>query len=333
MKYLVVTSINGPTLPMKKFSTGANENNYKFVIIGDKKSPDSYELEHVDFYSIDAQKKLPYRYSEICPTGHYARKNIGYLLAFAGGATEILETDDDNAPLDGIWAPRSPKQSVRTCSTDGWVNLYSYFTPKFIWPRGFPLDLVRQSPPPFDKLPETEIICPVHQGLADRNPDVDAIYRLLFDLPIDFDRNEPVAIANNAWCPFNSQNTTWWREAFPLMYLPFYCSFRMTDIWRSFVTQRILFENGLGILFHHSTVYQDRNDHDLMRDFSDEVDGYKRSKELVSALQNLKLGGKRNSMLADLVKCYERLIELGFVDAKEMSLLSAWCDDCEKILD
>src|SRR5438270_335676 len=82
-------------------------------------------------------------------------------------------------------------------------------------------------------LERKEIYCPIQQGLADENPDVDAIYRLAFPLPLTFRTDRRIALGGSAWCPFNSQNTTWTREAFPLLYLPSYCSFRMTDIWRS----------------------------------------------------------------------------------------------------
>jgi hypothetical protein len=75
--------------------------------------------------------------------------------------------------------------------------------------------------------------------LADENPDVDAIYRLTLPLPIIFNKANNVALGNNSFCPFYSQNRTWFKEAFPLLYLSSHCSFRMTDIWRSFVAQRI----------------------------------------------------------------------------------------------
>ena len=55
---------------------------------------------------------------------------------------------------------------------------------------------------------------------------------------------------------------------YPLLYLPAYCSFRMTDIWRSFVAQRIAWENGWRLLFHGPTMEQERNVHDLMKDFA-----------------------------------------------------------------
>jgi hypothetical protein len=71
------------------------------------------------------------------------------------------------------------------------------------------------------------------QGIADENPDVDAIYRLILPLPQNFAKDVCVALARGSWSPFNSQNTMWWKYAAPLMYLPSYRNFRITDIWRS----------------------------------------------------------------------------------------------------
>ena len=47
----------------------------------------------------------------------------------------------------------------------------------------------------------------------------------------------------------------------------------MTDIWRSFVVQRILWENEWRLSFHSLTAYQERNAPSLMRDFEDEISG------------------------------------------------------------
>ena len=57
-----------------------------------------------------------------------------------------------------------------------------------------------------DTLPEAAARCAIQQGLANRNPDVDAIYRLVLPLPLDFDRHPGVISRRGAWCPLNSQN-------------------------------------------------------------------------------------------------------------------------------
>jgi hypothetical protein len=51
-----------------------------------------------------------------------------------------------------------------------------------IWPRGLPIDAVAE---PIRPLSEPRLVhCPIQQGLADDNSDVDAVYRLLMPLSI-----------------------------------------------------------------------------------------------------------------------------------------------------
>jgi hypothetical protein len=196
------------------------------------------------------------------------------------------------------------------------------------WPRGLPLDAVRQEVPALDGLPVSEAVCPIQQGLADGDPDVDAIYRLLLPLPLTFRPGVALALGRGSWCPFNSQNTTWWPEAYPLLYLPSYCSFRMTDIWRSFVAQRIAWVNGWRILFHSPTVAQDRNEHNLMRDFEQEVPGYLGNARIATVLAGLPIEAGASQIFENLVRCYRALVNGGFIDAKELSLLDCWIADC-----
>jgi hypothetical protein len=171
------------------------------------------------------------------------------------------------------------------------------------------------------------VACPIQQGLADGNPDVDAIFRLVLPLPMTFGRKPPIALRRGAWCPFNSQNTTWWPAAYPLLYLPAHCSFRMTDIWRSFVAQRICWENDWSISFHAATVVQDRNEHDLMRDFSDEIPGYLNNRAITDGLASLDLRAGRAHLPENLRRCYGLLVRMNVVGEGELPLLDAWLSD------
>jgi hypothetical protein len=194
-----------------------------------------------------------------------------------------------------------------------------------------PLDEVRRQPPDFESLPTLEADCPIQQGLADDNPDVDAVFRLLFPLPLSFRRDRRVALASGTWSPFNSQNTAWFPEAYPLLYLPSYCSFRMTDIWRGFVAQRIAWTNGWSLLFTEPDVYQERNEHNLMKDFADEVSGYLHNRKIGETLDSLPLLPGPQNIGANLLRCYEALIGLRLVDPQEIALLEAWLDDLKTI--
>jgi hypothetical protein len=270
---VVVTSIAKPNQALQALAQGCGDRGYQFIVIGDETSPPEFHLDGCQFYSLEEQYETGFKLARLCPTRHYARKNLGYLIARNNGASIIIETDDDNIPYKEFWNDRQRNQSASTVANSGWVNVYRYFSAANIWPRGLPLDRIKDKVPSFESLSVRVTDCPIQQGLANENPDVDAIYRLLLPLPQSFGSRRRVVLTGGSWCPFNSQNTTWWSDAFPLLYLPARCTFRMTDIWRSFIAQRIAWTNNWGILFHEPTVSQERNEHNLMRDFKDEMPG------------------------------------------------------------
>lgn len=327
--FLVVTSIAAPNDALKQLADGCGEHGWKFLVIGDEASPDDFSLEGCDFYSLERQRQLDMTFAGKCPTRHYARKNIGYLMAMAAGASVIVETDDDNIPLEGFWQKRSREQEAAVCSDAGWVNAYRYFSKTDVWPRGYPLDELARVVPAYESMRKQLIDCPIQQNLADDNPDVDAVYRLVLPLPIQFKGDKNIALSSGSYCPFNSQNTTWWPDSYKLMYLPAYCSFRMTDIWRSFVAQRIAQANDWSILFAGPTMRQDRNVHDLMKDFEDEVPGYLNNKRIVKELAELNLTSGNDKIADNMRICYEKLVGMSLVGSDELSLLDAWLGDIQ----
>jgi hypothetical protein len=328
---LVVTSIAAPNHVLRALAAGAIEHSFRFYVIGDVKSPAVFEIEGCRFYSVARQMDTDFKFAALCPTRHYARKNIGYLLAMRDQSSIIVETDDDNLPRPEFWARRIREQTAPAAFHSGWLNVYAYFSDSSIWPRGLPLDAVQTAPPPYPSLTVQTLSCPIQQGLADGNPDVDAIYRLILPLPQSFRSDRSVILGEGAYSPFNSQNTTWWPEAYPLLYLPAYCSFRMTDIWRSLVAQRIAHENGWGILYHAATVEQERNDHALIRDFEDEIPGYLHNRAMMAALGVLTLTRGAEHMADNLRRCYETLVRNEWLGAQELPLLDAWLADMEAL--
>ena len=324
--FLIITSIaDDRNSVLRTFADETYKNDVGYIVIGDTKSPEDFKLEGCDFYSLKRQESLPYSLAKILPLRHYSRKNLGYLIAISKGAKKIIETDDDNFPLEDFWINRSKSVPAYLLENEGWVNVYKFFTKANIWPRGFPLEKIK------NKLPELTtrnlIDCPIQQGLADENPDVDAIFRLTCSLPLTFNKFHNVALGKHTFCPFNSQNTTWFKEAFPLLYLPSFCSFRMTDIWRSFVAQRIAWTCGWPVLFHQSTVRQERNNHDLMKDFQDEIIGYTKNLEIGKCLNDLNLKEGKEHIAENMNTCYKELVRLGFVGEKELDLLHSWLED------
>jgi len=328
---IVMTSIATPNEVMRQLSSGAEQHGYMFIVAGDTKSPGNFFLKGCRFLSIKNQLETGFAYAAKCPTGHYCRKNVSYLVAIHDGAKCIIETDDDNFPRPEFFSQRKRHVNVPILIDAGWTNIYRYFTDATIWPRGLPLETLHREPIPLNDLAETTADCPIQQGLADKNPDVDAIYRLVLPIPQYFSKDRAMALGRGSWCPFNSQNTTWWLDAFPLMYLPANCSFRMTDIWRSFVAQRIAWENNWCVLFHEPTVWQERNEHNLMQDFKDEIPGYLNNRRIGDALEKLTLHPGIDAIPDNLRQCYGKLIEMELVEREELSLLEAWLSDLEQL--
>src|SRR5258707_2024276 len=328
---IVGTPIVEPTCPLQALARGCRERGHTFIVIGDEASPRDFSLDGCDFYGLQQQRELGLKLPGLCPTRHYARKNVGYLLAMRAGATLIIETDDDNTPDETFWNQRTRMQTVRAATEAGWLNVYRYFADANIWPRGFPLNRINAPQPAFEDLAAYNVDAPIQQGLSDVDPDVDAIYRLTQPAPVSFNHDRRVALQQNVWCPFNSQNTAWWADAFPLLDLPAHCTFRMTDIWRSFIAQRIAWENDWWLLFHEPNGAQARNQHDLMHDFADEIPGYLRNAEICETLSRLQLQAGIEHLGENLLICYEELVSNNVFDSKELKLVEAWVSDFKQI--
>jgi len=333
MRALIVTTINSPNKALRALAEGARANDVPFIIVGDTKTPVDFELSPAEYLPIAEQTR---RFPNLCrelPLKHYTRKNIGYLAAIEKGATEIQETDDDNIPYAEFWKPVPETldvEAVRADSSCAWFNVYSRFTNVAVWPRGFPLEFLQVHASQHRNATGKNSRGLMLQGLANANPDVDAVYRLTQPLPLDFVTRNPVLLDSGVWCPFNSQNTIFRRQVFPLLYLPSKCSFRMTDIWRSFVAQRCLWELGEGVVFHSATVYQERNEHDLLRDFADEVPGYLLNDRIRRALENCPLD--KQDPFRSLSKCYESLVKEQLLPDAELPIIAAWCDELERVM-
>jgi hypothetical protein len=326
----VITTIQQPTPSVDSLARRLGEMGATLLIIGDEKGPISYEQPSTELVTLEDQLQLPFSLSHLLPTGHYSRKNLGYLVAVSRGAPCIYETDDDNAPNDA-WQWREMRTSAQRVAPRRWVNVFRMFTDQQIWPRGFPLELISDASTwAHHGDASLEMVdAPIQQGLVDGSPDVDAVWRLAMDRGLSFDANPSVWLPPDSWCPFNSQSTWWWPQAYPLMYLPSHCTFRMTDIWRSFVAQRCLWELGHGMVFHAPEVIQDRNRHDLLGDFEHEVPGYLNNHRITQTLADLSLNSGGSGAGDNLVRCYEALVGDGFVPSAELPLVHTWLHDLE----
>jgi hypothetical protein len=123
----------------------------------------------------------------------------------------------------------------------------------------------------------------VQADLWDGDPDIDAMARLTIKPIVKFPNNlSPYGSTNIA--PFNSQNTFLSREV-----IPYYCVLphigRMDDIWGSYIMQHY-FPNS--VVYNKASVYQDRNEQDLIENLENEILGYKNTLSLIKDLPNWK---------------------------------------------
>jgi len=165
----------------------------------------------------------------------------------------------------------------------------------------------------------------IWQGLADIDPDVDAIYRLIINKPCTFWDREPIVLGKGTLCPINSQNTAFAKDLFPLLYLPCFVTFRFTDILRGLVAQPILWAKGYRVGFSKASVYQKRNAHDHIKDFESEIPCYLHSEKVVEIVS--KVVDEEMSVADNLLKSYEALSRNGIVTKKEICVVKGWLAD------
>ena len=330
---LVITTINSPNKNIRRFVEGCKKKNWDLVIIGDKKTPKNFTLRYGNYISFENQVKLKFNFSRICPANNYARKNIGYLISLKNNSEFIIETDDDNAPKKNYFNTIKLKHKVNTIQNQNWINIYDLFIKNKndhkIWPRGIPLDELFKNKIKIDKIKKEKNFY-LQQGVAENNPDVDAIFRLLNSkIDIKF-KNFKISLGK-ARSTFNSQNTIWHKSLAKLMYLPVTCTMRCTDIWRSIIALQILKKNKFDILFFGTTMYQNRNLHNLISDFNLEIPMYLNSKNVFNTIEGLRLKKGINHFEKNMIKIYQSLIKKKIFEKSELNFLKAWLKDCNKL--
>ncbi len=332
---LIITTINKPNKNIKNFSKVSNKQNWNFIIIGDKKSPKKFKINYGEYFNLRDQKKINLKFNKICPINSYARKNIGFLLAIKKGSEIIVETDDDNCPKKSFFFNKVLEHKTYEIKNGSWVNIYNLFLKNkknnVIWPRGVPLDQINSSFIRINKKLKKEKFY-LQQGVCEKNPDVDAIYRLLNrKIDIKFKSNYKISLGKSI-STFNSQNTIWFKKIFPLLYLPVTCTMRCTDIWRGLIAHNILKKDNKKILFFGTTMYQERNFHNLHKDFEEEIPMYLNNKKIYEILSQLKLKSGSNNYFHNLLISYQTLIKKGFLSKKELKYVKAWINDCKILM-
>ncbi|CAB9496050.1 Protein of unknown function, DUF288 [Seminavis robusta] len=321
----------------------------------------------VQFLSVPAQEKLAKMvpFVEQTPYRSFARKNIGYLYAIWMGATTIFDFDDDNlvslkdevgdSMFSGVEIMSSfadnervmVKQVSAPMAYEGrafnpFPMMGSSITDA--WPRGMPLSLINSKaargesgPLMLKELQRSNIA--VVQSVCDNDPDVDAIYRLSRPLPFQFEKERTKAmtleVPSNQYSPYNAQATLHFPVAFWGLYLPITVNGRVSDIWRSYIVQRLLreLETPARVLYSPPMVTQFRNAHDYAGDFVAEQHLYLRTEALLEFLDNWRFsteGSAEDSLQARIEDLWIKLYERQYIEMIDVQAVQEWLTALEQ---
>jgi drug/metabolite transporter (DMT)-like permease len=345
----VTTTIFEPSPAIFQFVQQANT---CIVVVGDQKTNHSSWHKFVSthngraFYlSPGDQIRLPLHVIRHIPWNHFGRKNIGYLFVCRHKGKMIYDFDDDNmlrgqrtvfqrivqGNLSSV--PVVEKKHHLFNPYPGYEPVDSDNNPQFVWPRGFPLNFIHDvntSTVSYEKMVHPLNVA-VFQSLANNDPDVDAIFRMTRKLPITFQLEETIrAVPYGSYSPWNSQAVVVRDVGFWGLLLPISVTGRVSDIWRSYITSRMLFSTPYFVAFTSPFVDQYRNPHDYQIDLVDEQDLYFKTNELIKTISEFSVE-KSAPFHANLIRLVDSLHQREIVGEADVKLARAWVLDLQSL--
>lgn len=308
--FIVTTTINFPTLATRRFAKIAEDRGYKMVVVGDLKTPhEAYfdleqQYESFTYLHPDVQTELYPELSKTIGWKSIQRRNIGFVYAYNKGADIVATVDDDNIPYDDWGTNILVGKEVEIDLYDH-LDSHSIFDPisvteySHLWHRGYPIQLVpKKNNFEYSGRVKREVL--VQADFWDGDPDIDAICRLSFKPVVKFKPFQSFGCFGVA--PFNSQNTFIARKALPKYSVLPHIG-RMDDIWASYILQHYFPQS---VIYSSASVYQARNEQDLVTNLENEVLGYRQTLDLVSDLDNYQ------TFLPEATKEFWRVYQLHF---------------------
>ena len=275
MIYIATTTINRPTKALKLF---AKNKNCKLIVSLDKKSK-NFELKNSIVLSTKYQEKKWPRLSKLVGWNCIQRRNFAILEAYERGAEKIALIDDDNIPYNNWFKNIFLNKQIKCNEIKTNKKIFDpvgYTNHSNLWHRGLPLELVNNRK--YKKAKKQLIKPDIQANFWNGDPDIDAVCRMIFKPECNFKKNL-FPFFSKKISPFNSQNTLITRKVIKDYFL-FPHIGRMDDIWASFYVTSKKYR----VLYNEPTVYQQRNVHNLIKDFKDEYIGYVNSLKLVESL-------------------------------------------------
>jgi hypothetical protein len=347
------------------------------------------------------------RFLEAIPFRHFARKNIGYLYAIAHGAQLIFDFDDDNLlplsssivlpPLHNTKVLKHAAMVVTGPKAFNHHSLMGAAVRGNSWPRGFPLTQL-QNHATLGRIAlegghYRDLSIPqevgVLQFVADNNPDVDAIHRLVqgqedpntgtpffFRRHVKYSSNNEnpgtpgteasqndnsyydsikklstmgsLVVPSHTFVPYNAQASIHTYKAMFALVLPGTVKGRVSDIWRSYFSQRIFRDidtsnntssdngngngniiggDGLKVVILPPDIVHERNEHSLLADMQAEDDLYSKTEALLEFLNQWNPAvddDNDDSIPSRMEQLWIDLYERDYIQLEDVTILQLW---------
>ena len=303
----------------------------------------------------NARSLVKSEFVEAISWNYLGRKNIGYFYAITQGAKIIWDFDDHNllkfwipgaAPLGApsidasipvagrvdILEPHS--HNVNNCST--WNPYPAMGSPRLpSWPRGLPLDDATNEQCSNTELRSATVSresIAVLQSLSDRQPDADALYQAIMPFPFYFKRREmtTVLVPPYTLTPYNMQATLHFKAGFWALFLPTSLDSELSDIWRSYIGQRLFWEVGLRVGFiGRPLVVQERDIHISLGKASIKEKSVLHRK-LINFLRSWRGNDSENTLTGRIKELWHALERNHFIGHEDDRMMHLWLQSLTK---
>ncbi|XP_046549461.1 probable glycosyltransferase STELLO1 [Haliotis rubra] len=328
-KWIVTTATAAPNDNVKFL---AQIPGWKVVVVGDRKSPSQWSHKGCVYLGPKDQTLLGFSTAPHLPRDSYARKNIGYLYAIAHGAKVIYETDDNHRPTGNLTEfILKPNTTGLRYGGINMFNPYNHFGQPTVWPRGYPLSSVGDNAS-LSYVLDDWTTPSIQQGLVNGSPEVDAIVQLTRTRKhlapnITFDVIAPPAfVPSGVFSTLNSYNTLFTYNAFWALLIPTTIPSFVSDIWRGYWAQRLLWEMGGSIGFFPPNSFQEHNNETNLADANLEHEMYFKSEKLLEFLRNWNCN-PRNSFFDCVIALSDDMARQKFWRKADAEIIRHWLQD------
>jgi hypothetical protein len=312
----------------------------RFFVAADENTPDEAEVFicelpnsqfNLEGGGEDDSYEKQWKCSEAIGWNTLARRNIAFLEALAWNADVIYSWDDDNLVIDVDHFDllrAALRYEFDGIKVDGaWFDPGSLLVPP-VRHRGYPYDNPRMRH--VGHVIDAKV--GVAAGLVLGDPDIDAVTRMEHHPDIGQVHQlaqTGVVVDINTWTVFNTQNTAVVRELVPAWFLMPNVG-RHDDIYASLIVQRVARERNYHVHFGPPFTYQQRNEHNLIKDLRAEIDGMENVARLADLLDSIVLPAR--SVIEDVRIIYEQLRFCEFIPQESAAAGLVWLEDCEAVL-